>query len=210
MGQDSATGPTLCPEEVGVSGILPTKTDIRPQSKARTGHSTPMDQKYYFTNSMARIWGREFPSSKTTAGSAGHLGMMDWQRIKSWTTPSWLRSILQQAQHLGIEFHDPYRPLPLKRVHDQFIMSAISQMQFQVGQLRQLNWCRMFVWATTLADIISADGKQITQEAWTGQSPTFPFHDPTYPKLPPRNQVDWACWQTALGQLVHSPRSRLL
>lgn len=122
--------------------------------------------------------------------------------------PTWLSNIMEKGQAFGIRLLDPFPLLRLQRIHDQFLMDIFLSHGFSKGALWQLNWCRIFVNAVTLADIVSADGTKIRTEAWQGEDPGWrDFH---FPQLSPRRNLDWGLWQQALRQMVTTPRARLL
>jgi len=48
---------------------------------------------------------------------------------------------------------------PLTRIEDIALMDHFVQQRYKPAQLTQLNRCRLYLQAITLADIVSADGQ---------------------------------------------------
>jgi hypothetical protein len=68
-----------------------------------------------------------------------------------------------------ISLFDPYQVLPKRqRKRDEFIMEwLVQQMTLSQGELISCNHCCRAMEAVTLADIVTGDGKQIRDKAWS-------------------------------------------
>ena len=72
----------------------------------------------------------------------------------------WLKSLRDYLReiHGSIQLDNDYIP-GLERVHDHHIMDAIIQSnQFTPKEIRQLNYCRLYLQAVTISDITTAKG----------------------------------------------------
>jgi hypothetical protein len=75
----------------------------------------------------------------------------------------WLQSLRDYMKHVGgwIELDTDYIP-KAERVHDGYIMDMIlASRQFNDKEIRQLNYCRLFLQAVTLSDITQANGRTL-------------------------------------------------
>jgi len=70
------------------------------------------------------------------------------------------------ASDIHVEFNSP--PLLLQRQGDQLLTDMFMEALVDQSTLKWLNWCRTYLHAVTLSDIVTADGKHITLFAWTG------------------------------------------
>jgi hypothetical protein len=70
------------------------------------------------------------------------------------------------------------------------------------SDLRHLNCCRLYLQVTTLTDICTGDGKQISSSAWEGNPP--PSSQPHWPRQPRPPNWYWDEWRTALATLLET------
>lgn len=83
----------------------------------------------------------------------------------------WLRSLRGYLRKVGgqLELDEP-GILPLQRVHDEYIMTAIiSSDRFNPSEITQLNYCRQFLQLLTISDLTTADGIHIDQDMLAGK-----------------------------------------
>lgn len=83
--------------------------------------------------------------------------------------PSILLDLRQFVQHLDAQLHYPTPPSQqVLRIYDRFIMDiALSQARWSPKQLIQINSCRRYLQALTLADISTTTGTRLTHAANT-------------------------------------------
>jgi hypothetical protein len=97
---------------------------------------------------------------------------------------------------------------PLTRIEDIALMDHFVQQGYKPAQLTQLNRCRLYLQAITLAGIVSADGQCMIPDVLAG----IPLSDrkstiqwPNQQRPPPK---DWTVWSSALKSL--QPRNKLV
>ena len=112
----------------------------------------------------------------------------------------WLQSLRDYMKHVGgwIELDTDYIP-KAERVHDGYIMDMIlASRQFNDKEIRQLNYCRLFLQAVTLSDITQANGRTLDPLMLKGvldrYSSNSRWHHVTQEK--PLPQI-WKVWQRA-------------
>ncbi|MEM7284523.1 MAG: hypothetical protein AAF438_23235, partial [Pseudomonadota bacterium] len=122
----------------------------------------------------------------------------------------WLASLRRFLAHIqgGFEVDDP-SILPLQRQHDVYLMDDIIRSnRFTNAEIKQLNYCRMFLQVLTLADLTDASGNVIDSTKITGDpslmsSRTSLHHvhqeKPTEPA--------WALWKQACSLWCNSDGS---
>jgi len=55
-----------------------------------------------------------------------------------------------------------------QRQHDLLIMEAFSQMHLSQSELFDCNCCRLYLKVLFLSDIVTGDGCEISENAWSG------------------------------------------
>lgn len=90
--------------------------------------------------------------------------------------PSNLIDLRSFLQHIGgsIELQSPPVPPPMRR-HDRYIMEiALEQSCWKPNHLIQINSCRRYLQAVTLADITNLQGTRLKPYVFTGRDvPSF-------------------------------------
>jgi hypothetical protein len=118
----------------------------------------------------------------------------------------WLASLRQFLSTVGgtIEVDDPQVPTK-ERAHDWHIMDAILQSgQFSDQEIRQLNYCRLYLQAVTLSDITNARGTCLDLFMLQGRRHTAmsltKWHLVNQQRPPARA---WTLWRRANGLWSH-------
>lgn len=142
-------------------------------------------------------------------GRVGHLGSHHYSTYKVLATDSWIKSVWSSLNQFDMTMQVTQASIPLLRQHDVYLMQAFSDHGFQGTHLQRLNLCRMFLYATTLADIATIDGKSITSLAYAGRKSNGLRPHLNWPRQPSRLTQDyWELWQQALRTcfvIPHSP-----
>jgi hypothetical protein len=55
-----------------------------------------------------------------------------------------------------------------RRENDQLIMPPLVDLRLSADDLKACNHCRMFLKAIFLSDLVTGDGRDISEEAWRG------------------------------------------
>ncbi|CAJ1968246.1 unnamed protein product [Cylindrotheca closterium] len=89
---------------------------------------------------------------------------------------------------------------------DLFINSLVDQLT-----LKWLNWCRIFLHAVTLSDIVNAEGTAITLKAWKGLRADSCSDWYQWPRTARPSNQWWTAWQQWISTHLtgHSNRRRL-
>jgi hypothetical protein len=69
------------------------------------------------------------------------------------------------ASRFQIEIRDSEAQLQPRRTNDRFLMEDFALAGFRGQYLSQLNICRMFLHAVTLADLSTVDGLSVSLES---------------------------------------------
>lgn len=117
-------------------------------------------------------------------------------------TDCWIKSLWQFVSRHKIQLRNPNQVLPrLQRLGDDFLMElVIASDQFTEKKLIQINRCRLFYRAMTLADVISGDGSEVTHEARLADR-IRPVSDYVWPNEWPSSQ-DIYVWRKALRTIT--------
>jgi hypothetical protein len=117
-------------------------------------------------------------------------------------TISWIRNLWAFLDAYPVTLRDNTASLFLQREHDIFLMQTFVHHGYRKQDLVFLNQCRMFLSATTLTDISTADGQFIIADAWEGKRyhHASPFNWPRQP--PTLSRSHWTLWKQALSKFV--------
>jgi hypothetical protein len=116
-----------------------------------------------------------------------------------------------------IEIDTPFL-YPLQREHDIHIMDrVIDSGKFKPGEVRMVNYCRLFLGVTTISNVATADGKDIDRTMFLG-NPSLLASQTKWMKAEQDKpyEASWVLWRRALrlwsdwhGRL-HQPLGRWL
>ena len=119
-----------------------------------------------------------------------------------------LRSFLHRCNGRIMLFSGWLRLPTALREHDQVLMNAFMSLSLRPAQLKQLNYCRLYLQAELLSELCSLDGTHLLPDAWHGR----PL--PSQSKLSWPNQArpaTWALWRSSIARLFlrnHFPPPR--
>jgi hypothetical protein len=114
-------------------------------------------------------------------GIADPLHRVPYGIYEPCTTTSWIRTLWQFMNQHDIGVDGVVNPPPTMRKHGVYLVSSFVDHGYRGKDLRILNQIRQSIHAFTLSDIVTADGKQITIQAWQASSsnglwlPSFGF-----------------------------------
>ena len=91
------------------------------------------------------------------------------------------------------------RLVPTSRENDCHIMDAIRKLElYNDKQLFDINAVRMHLQVTTLSDIVDADGRRITEDAYKGQKLSDRYSRLKWPRQPVITSKQRNLWKSAL------------
>ena len=100
-------------------------------------------------------------SLKVECGVSTAIFTYPFQRVEKYVTKTWVTHAWKFCSDRGLTIEETTKQIPLQCEGDRFIMDKLLKHQWSTGELRQINMCRMYLRATTMADIASGDGLQI-------------------------------------------------
>ena len=118
----------------------------------------------------------------------------------------WMKFTWKCLSNTKVTMRGPLLAVEAKRRNDVHLMDAFIQSdKFTEDQITILQKCRLFLHATTLSDICTADGSYIDLDTWEERrSPTRT--PPPIPTITP-SKNDWIVWRSALRSLFLHPIS---
>ena len=119
----------------------------------------------------------------------------------------WMQFTWETLSATNITIRGPLPTIPLSRLHDIHLMDAFIHHTHDTSILQELNDCRMFLQATTLSHISTADGHNIQHHAWYGTEPSLVQTPPSWPKTYRPNANAWITWQQYLRQAFLFPHA---
>ena len=87
----------------------------------------------------------------------------------------------------------------LQRQHDTFLMELLMQsQQFTASEIKRLNYCRLYLRATTVADVAIITGDKVEDFTLTGLLPAI-HRDIRGPWIQQDNpgEAEWKLWRKA-------------
>jgi hypothetical protein len=91
----------------------------------------------------------------------------------------------------------------MQRINDRFLMAAFVQARYKNKRLERLNYCRKRLHATTLADIVTGDGRKIIPSVFEDDNPLKYQSLYQWPKNQgPLPLSDWVLWRRALKRAL--------
>jgi hypothetical protein len=90
----------------------------------------------------------------------------DYEMYQVMATNCWLKHVWQFQQEYDLQLKHKVPVLTLQSTDDSFLMSRFADAGFTGKSLQLLNQCRRFLQATTVADLVQADSKQLCTDAW--------------------------------------------
>ncbi len=123
----------------------------------------------------------------------------------------WFKSLRDFLASINASMHLDKPGIPvIQRRHDVFLMELILQSkQYTASQIRRLNYCRLYLRATTLADVTNIAGDHVEEFALTGNIPAIhrKIRGPWIHQEKP-GEAEWKLWQKA-SRLWCTPGGKL-
>ena len=120
---------------------------------------------------------------------------------------SWLLDLREFLILLNAPVHLTNFPVSrILRVHDRFIMDiALTQLQWKTRQLSQINSCRRYLQAQSLADISNANGTRLSHHALSGHEmpPSHTIKVEKFNQQRPGERA-WRTWRKFLGTISNA------
>ena len=118
---------------------------------------------------------------------------------------TWVKRVWRSldAHDVHVELDSP--PLALRREGDCLLMELFMDAKVDQQTLLWLNWCRMFLHAVTLSDIVTADGSKVTTDAWTGRRDSHCLDRYQWPRTRRPSSRWWDLWRYWLSKTVLGP-----
>ena len=136
-------------------------------------------------------------------GVPGMITEWDYYVMEKCATPSWIKSVWKYGWDYALDLHDKWPQLPLRRTNDHHLMELFAQHTYSAQDLKTLNECRMYLRAVTLADICTADGKEVSMAAFDGIYNGLRANSYKFPRQPTSLPAGhWTLWKKALSTLV--------
>jgi hypothetical protein len=122
---------------------------------------------------------------------------------------AWLNSTCRFLAHSRSQLLIPTPPLQRFREHDHLIMDVVIRLNYSASQIRQVNWCRLYLQASRLSEITILVGTAIHPAgAWTGAAHLASHHN-----WPQQGCPGPKAWLGSLGRMLmlcQQPLGRVL
>ncbi len=116
-----------------------------------------------------------------------------------WVENNWLTSIWKHMHQLNIKGEVEHHWTPKRaRQQDVILMDEILKYNFTPTQIRQINYCRLFV---LLSEITSADGRHILPSITEGRRTSHRSSKLHWPRQETPPEPAWSLWRIALDYI---------
>ncbi|CAJ1960593.1 unnamed protein product [Cylindrotheca closterium] len=123
----------------------------------------------------------------------------------------WAKRTWSELDSLSIHLEFDSPSLQPMRQGDQLLVDLFIDSLVDQHTLKWLNWCRIFLHAVTLSDIVNAEGTAITLDAWKGIRADYLADRYQWPRTARPSNQWWTMWQQWISTHLtgHSNRRRL-
>ena len=101
-------------------------------------------------------------------GTSFPLFQQVFQNTAILTTDTWVKRVWEELDSLEVHVEPEAAELPVLRQGDRLLMDVFLDALPPQEELKWLNWCRMYLNVVSLSEIVTADGRYVTTEAWNG------------------------------------------
>ena len=114
------------------------------------------------------------------------------------TTNTWIKSTMLFAMEHNLHINFPTTNKSLQREEDKSIMEEFYTLELTMGELNQLNQCRLWLGVSTMADISSADGiKPLLSNSLEILLSRF-NRNSIKRRRPKKEQLNWKLWDSTI------------
>ena len=136
--------------------------------------------------------------------ASGFMTDIPHKTMKALLTQTWLTDLWEFADRFRIQIQDAVTKIRIQRKNDKIVMDEFIIAGFEGNELKELNECRMSVHAVTLSDIVSADGWEITINAWSGTREERGGSRYKWPRIQSLSVEHWNLWRRVLEKVFLS------
>lgn len=133
---------------------------------------------------------------KIELGIGRNIFSLPFEQYGHLATDTWIKSIWQFAHENSIRIDDnTTHNIQLQRENDGYLMEIFSQYGFSKKELQQINRCRMHMQVTSISDIVTGDGKHISncaKHCKIDKTRPSPFGWPVQPRPGPASRATWS------------------
>jgi hypothetical protein len=102
-------------------------------------------------------------------GSELPFWQVSFSQYGSLTPAGWMKQTWEALDETPLTLKGCDLGVPSQRQHDHHIIDAFVHQGYSNEELIDLNDCRLYLQATTLADLCTIDGQDISTDAWEGK-----------------------------------------
>ena len=137
-------------------------------------------------------------------GFNSSMALLPWEAVDSYTSQCWYKHLAEWIHYCNklaaiIEFIEDITFMKIERNNDKFLMQEFIDAGIDRNDLKLINRIRMSIKAITISDISTADGKNISYNAWNGIESNGLQNQLDWPREPPLfTRTQLLKWQNAL------------
>ncbi len=130
------------------------------------------------------------------------LFQVDYDQAHFLTSDTWLKELWKEMWALDVHLSYRGSDVQLRATDDDFLMNLFMDEGYGHEDLLWLNRCREYLRATSVADIVTADGLRITPSAWSGTPDPHRLSAYQWPRSACPSPTRWRLWRKALETTV--------
>ena len=131
-------------------------------------------------------------------GVAEPLHRVPYRTYVPCTKNSWITTLWRFVNYHSISIDGLIEIPPLLRNNDTYLVSRFVQCGYSGKDLKVLNQIRQTLHAFTISDLATADGKQISVDAWQAEGSNNLRDEVQWPRKIPISHASLRLWQVAL------------
>ena len=131
-------------------------------------------------------------------GTPDKLFQHSYAKYHTIATECWIKSTWQFADFYGITIDTDLPTLQPQCPGDVFLIPLFQQQDDEL--LEQLSICRTYLQVTTLADLLTADGKCIRKSIWEGKREETKYNNYHWARQERPKEKHWKTFRAALDQ----------
>ncbi|CAJ1967468.1 unnamed protein product [Cylindrotheca closterium] len=135
-------------------------------------------------------------------GTSFGVFQQDYCNTAVLASDTWIKRVWKELENMDIYVAFDSPALPLRCVGDALLVEVFMDLEVNQDDLKWLNWCRMFLQACTVSDIVTADGRCIRQSAWCGERDEIHRSPYQWPRTVRPNRNHWRLWQDTLTRAL--------
>lgn len=139
---------------------------------------------------------------KVEIGWGGDLFSIPTEVLQELGSDCWVKSLVIEAKKHKLHLYENTSTIHRKRQQDKILMERLWAEGYIGLKLATLNKCRIWMKATTKADLTMGNGRRLLPGILSGVRPCVPINQTKFPTQGPINEHSWDLWKQAIRKIL--------